>query len=82
MQDTLMQQGMDLMIYGMGTVLVFLTLLVIATLIMSRFVMRFFPDPVVAEPSRPAPQAARDAGVDPQVRSAIEKAIKLHRARH
>ncbi|BFM19940.1 OadG family protein [Gilvimarinus japonicus] len=81
MQDTLMQQGIDLMIYGMGTVLVFLTLLVIATLIMSRFVMRFFPDPVVAEPSRPAIQTGRTAEVDPAVRSAIEKAIALHRAR-
>ncbi|WP_339897308.1 OadG family transporter subunit [uncultured Gilvimarinus sp.] len=82
MQDTLMQQGMDLMIYGMGTVLVFLTLLVIATLIMSKLVMRFFPDPVIAETPRPSRQVAAETGVDPAVRSAIEKAIKLHRARH
>lgn len=82
MQDTLMQQGMDLMIYGMGTVLVFLTLLVIATLIMSKLVMRFFPDPVIAETRRPSRQVAVETRVDPAVRSAIEKAIKLHRARH
>ncbi|WP_049721295.1 OadG family protein [Gilvimarinus polysaccharolyticus] len=81
MQNILLQQGMDLMIYGMGTVLVFLTLLVIATVIMSRFVTRFFPDPIVAEPLRSAPQAGRDVALDPAIRSAIEKAIELHRAR-
>jgi len=81
MQHTLMQQGMDLLIFGMGAVLVFLTLLVIATVIMSRLVTRFFPDPIVAEPSRAVFSARSNAGVDPAVRSAIEKAILLHRAR-
>jgi oxaloacetate decarboxylase gamma subunit len=82
MQNTLMQQGVDLLIYGMGTVLVFLTLLVIATAIMSQLMQRFFPDPVVAEPVRPASPGHADTSVDLTVRHAIEKAIKLHRERN
>lgn len=83
MQNTLMQQGVDLLIYGMGTVLVFLTLLVIATAIMSRLMQRYFPDPVVAESTRPhsAVGAGAEVEVEPPLRSAIEKAIKLHRER-
>lgn len=37
-------QGIELMLAGMGTVFVFLTLLVVATTLMSRLVQRFAPD--------------------------------------
>lgn len=40
------QQGLDLMVYGMGSVFVFLTLLVIGTMLMSRAVAKFFPEQV------------------------------------
>ena len=40
MSDTLMQQGVDLMLYGMGSVVVFLTLLVIAMVLMSGSISR------------------------------------------
>lgn len=44
MGGTLLRQGLDLMSFGMGTVFVFLTVLVITTTLMSRIVSRFFPE--------------------------------------
>lgn len=77
MQDTLMQQGTDLMLFGMGSVCVFLTLLVIATGIMSSIIQRFFPDPVV--PLAPS-KASAPAGVDdPRLLAIIQAAIDKHR---
>jgi len=43
MEDDLLSQGLELMLAGMGVVFVFLTLLVGATTLMSRVVMRFRP---------------------------------------
>ena len=43
MATDLLADGFWLMIAGMGTVFVFLTLLVIATILMSRLVLRFQP---------------------------------------
>ena len=45
MQGDLVAQGVALMLYGMGTVVLFLALLVAATTAMSRVVTRFFPEP-------------------------------------
>ena len=57
MTGSLVAQGFALMLYGMGTVLLFLTLLVLVTTFMSRCVTRFFPEPVAPDtPSAPAPQ--------------------------
>ncbi len=43
--DSLMTAGIELMLVGMGTVFVFLTLLVVATTLMSRIVLRISPPP-------------------------------------
>ena len=43
MESNLLNQGVMLMIVGMGTVFVFLTVLVIAMTLMSRLVARFQP---------------------------------------
>ena len=43
MKADLLTQGLELMLAGMGVVFVFLTLLVGATTLMSRVVMRFWP---------------------------------------
>ena len=40
MTNSLINEGLELMLAGMGTVFVFLTLLVIVTTLMSRMVMR------------------------------------------
>ncbi len=48
--DSLMTAGIELMLVGMGTVFVFLTLLVVATTLMSRIVLRISPpSPAAAE---------------------------------
>jgi len=78
MQDNVFQQGVDLMLFGMGTVFVFLTLLVFITRMMSFLVDRYCPEPVQeAIPSKPQPVLAR--GVDPLTLAIIKDAIKQHR---
>ncbi|MCZ6502719.1 MAG: OadG family transporter subunit [Gammaproteobacteria bacterium] len=67
----LMSQGLNLALYGMGTVFFFLTLLVVATMLMSRLVP-------VAEIE---PSAGQEGGVDPKIRAAIGAAIHHHRQR-
>jgi len=49
MEADLLTQGVELMLVGMGTVFVFLTLLVGATTLMSRVVMRLQPEALDAE---------------------------------
>ncbi len=77
MQETIMQQGIDLMLFGMGTVFVFLTVLVIATTIMSSVVQRYFPEP---EPVLPSSKTTASTGVnDPKLLAIIKAAIEQHR---
>ena len=66
MQDDLINQGLTLMLAGMGTVFVFLTTLVIAMSVMSRIVTRFQP-------------RATEAGVADDEVAAISAAITAHR---
>lgn len=80
MDGDLLRQGLELMLVGMGTVFVFLTLLVLSTLAMSRLVMRLQPsgDPV-AVPARRAGSAAAES---PARIAALTAAVAHHRARH
>lgn len=75
MQEDIIQQGVDLMLYGMGTVFTFLTLLVIITGIMSSVVTRFFPE--AEKPLAPAPAGQ----VDARTMAVIKAAIEQHRKR-
>jgi len=77
MQDTLMQQGIDLMLFGMGSVCVFLTLLVIVTGIMSSIIERFFPE--VVAPLVPSRASAQSGVNDPKLVAIIQAAIDKHR---
>ena len=45
MQGDIVAQGVELMLYGMGTVVLFLAALVLVTTGMSGFITRFFPEP-------------------------------------
>ncbi len=72
MDTDLLRQGLELMLVGMGTVFVFLSLLVLSTLGMSRLVMRWQP------PAEVAPGAADSAAVV----AAMTAAVIHHRARH
>lgn len=65
METDLLNQGLQLMLAGMGTVFVFLTLLVMATSLMSRLVMRLQP-------------AAEQSASDEEL-AAISAAIARHR---
>ena len=80
MQQTIMEQGFDLMIFGMGAVCVFLTLLVFLTRLMSWFVNRYIPEPVQLSPVEPV-KSAPSAPVDPKVLAVIQDAIHQHRAK-
>ncbi len=75
MNGDLINQGLELMLFGMGTVIVFLTLLVFATSAMSALMRRFAPEP------EPVPVAAPGAANDPQLIAVITAAIKQHRSR-
>jgi len=79
MQENTLDQGINLMLYGMGSVVVFLTVLVIATVIMSAIVQRFFPqEPESLQPIKATPLTGVS---DPKVIAIIEAAIKQHRAK-
>lgn len=80
MQQSIMAQGFDLMLYGMGSVFVFLTLLVFATRFMSWLVNRFFPEPLAPIVNKPVPFASSPT-VDTQVLAVIQNAIHQHRAK-
>ena len=75
MQPTLIDQGLNLMLFGMGTVFIFLTVLVFATMLMSRIVARFSTPETVAESS----SGNNTATPSPQIIAAIRKAIAAHR---
>ena len=75
-----MQQGVDLMLYGMGTVVVFLAILVVFTTLMSRVVQRFFAEPDVQ--AAPVRMVESDQGrVDAQLLAVIKSALDQHRAK-
>jgi oxaloacetate decarboxylase gamma subunit len=82
MQGDIIAQGFELMLYGMGTVVLFLGLLVLATGGMSALINRYFPQPepptVTARPARPAKSVG--AELDPGVVAVITAAIHQHRS--
>ena len=81
--DTLKQRAGVLLETFIGSALSFinLALLVVITTFMSRFISRYFPEPVAAPRARPAPAAATPpAGqVNDEVVAAISAAIRQHR---
>ncbi len=72
-------RGVELMIFGVGAVFVFLSLLVLVTSLTSRFMSRFFPEMAA---SRPVTAAALRPPVDPvpdELVAVIAAAIHQHR---
>ncbi|MBU84276.1 MULTISPECIES: OadG family protein [unclassified Alcanivorax] len=75
--NTLMAQGLELMLVGMGVVFTFLIILVAVTSLMSALVKRFGQAPAdVPAPATSAPAAAQPS---PAVIKAIELAVRQHR---
>ena len=78
MEVDLFQQGVDLMLFGMGTVFAFLILLVGALTLMSWVITRFFPE---AEQPEAAVQMAPLVVVEPRIQAVIQAAINKHRGK-
>ena len=82
MDNSLIDQGFDLMLFGMGTVFVFLTLLIFATTAMSKAILRWFPEKIVEAPApRKRPAAVTGSGVAPATLKILQAAIDKHRKR-
>lgn len=79
MEVTLISQGFDLMLFGMGTVFGFLTLLVGVTHLMSSSVNRIVPP--ASGRVELNESAAAAVSMDPELVSAIQLAIDKHRGR-
>lgn len=67
--DPLFSEGLNLALYGMGTVFVFLTALVLAVKLMSSLVLRF----------EPADVADKKPATEPKLRAAISAAVHQYR---
>ena len=82
MQGDIVAQGVELMLYGMGTVVLFLALLVLAILVMSRFVSRYFPEEessAAAALQKLRGRAQPQPADDPNLVAVITAAIHQHR---
>lgn len=75
----LLMEGLGLMVFGMGFVYVFLTLLVIATALMSRMVMRWVPPPAKEEGTQ---RLMARAAEDDDIAVVISAAVHRYRQRH
>ncbi len=81
--SSLMNEGLTLMVFGMGFVFVFLALLVVLTNLMSRLVTKYAPDAIPAAARvRTPPPAAQPAANQDQLLAVISAAIHQYRSRH
>lgn len=81
-EPSLIDQGLQMMAFGMGTVFVFLTLLIFATKAMSALTQRYFPeasDPTIGQASNGASSSAEQ---NASLVAAITAAVHAHRAKH
>lgn len=79
MSSTLFQQGVEIMLFGMGTVIAFLTLLVIAMGLMSRLLAHFYPASDQPASSAAAPPAAAGQLEADELLVVITAAVHRHR---
>lgn len=79
MQSALIEQGFSLMLYGMGVVFIFLTMLIFATTGMSKVIERWFPE--AEKPVKPVRKKSGKTAVSPLTLKIIQAAIEQHRSR-
>ena len=78
MQSSLVQQGVELMLFGMGTVFVFLACLVLVTALMSALLQRFIP----IKEAQPVLAVNAPVQQDEQLIAVISAAVHKYRSRH
>lgn len=74
MDNNLLAEAINLTLFGMGFVFVFLTLMVLVTTVMSLLVKRFQPNLNLATTSN----IEFSSDIDENTESIIKKAIKMH----
>lgn len=90
---SLMSEGFTLMLFGMGFVFIFLTVLVIATSFMSKIITRYernvgvipeegIPSPTAVIPHHEHSHSSTESSDDTAVISVISAAVKKFRSRH
>jgi oxaloacetate decarboxylase gamma subunit len=79
MDSMIITQGLDLMLYGMGTVFTFLTLLVGVTLVMSWMVNRLVPEDIELISALVQVPLASET-IEPRIVKAIQAALDQHRS--
>ena len=81
--NNLINEGLGLMLLGMGFVFLFLCVLIVATTVMSKLVARYFPEaaPAVKKKVQTSTASASASGTDPKITAAITAAIHQHRNR-
>ena len=79
----LMLEGITLMVFGMGFVFTFLTLLVFSTKMMSATVLRFLPvEEVLVQPPLIMVSPSQQIANDPQLMAALSAAVHCYRQDH
>ncbi|WP_422445848.1 MULTISPECIES: OadG family protein [unclassified Endozoicomonas] len=78
----LISEGSSLMLFGMGFVFLFLTLLVLATSLMSTIIDRYFQEPLPSV-ANPIPVNSQPSSSDDQgeLIAVISAAIQMHRTK-
>lgn len=75
----LLEDGVGLMVLGMGFVFLFLVVLIFATGYMSRLLNYLFPETPIVVASKPVSQNLSSSGVDAQMTAVITAAVHQHR---
>lgn len=81
METSLIEQGGNLMLYGMGMVFVFLMLLVLMMTLMSALIQRFFPEPEAGAAGSDGMGHGAGTGVDARIKKIVQAALDQHRGR-
>lgn len=79
--NQLLSEGVELMFYGMGSVFVFLTLLILSIKLMAYVIGRISAPVAPVRVTPVATVAQANQGPEPDVLAAIQAAITQHRAR-
>jgi len=80
MEESLISQGLSLMVFGMGFVFVFLTLLVGVTMLMSKLVVKFEPVAIVPPKKARRNVAPAVAAKDDELVAVITAAVHKYRS--